>query len=90
MLDLSAAFDTVDHKTQKDRFHYRFGIRGEGIAWLGSAYLLERLKSKFSTLITNVLLTARNHVVYDMYTTSLTKVIKQHNVLVYNFNADDA
>ena len=41
LLDLSAAFDTVDHIILLDRLHRRFGIKGKAIAWLHS-YLLER------------------------------------------------
>ena len=67
-----------------------FGYQ-RSIAWLRSAYLLERLKlSEFSILITNVLHSSLlGTMLYNMYTTSFTKVIKQHNV-VYHFNADDA
>ena len=43
MLDLSAAFDTVDYKTLMDRLHHRFDIKGEAIYWLCSAYLSEKL-----------------------------------------------
>lgn len=45
--------------------------------------------SEFSILITNVLHSSLLGTMLYMYTTSFTKVIKQHNV-VYHFNADDA
>ena len=38
LLDLSAAFDTVDYKLLLDRLHRRFGITGKAIAWLRSYF----------------------------------------------------
>lgn len=41
MLDVSAAFDTVDHSTILTRLERKFGIRGVCLDWLGS-YLTNR------------------------------------------------
>ena len=38
MLDLSAAFDTVDHKLLFNRFEQSFGIQGEAREWLRSYF----------------------------------------------------
>ncbi len=43
MLDLSAAFDTVDYKILLSRLSSWFGIRGKALSWLES-YLTERLQ----------------------------------------------
>ncbi|PIK42871.1 putative neutral ceramidase C [Apostichopus japonicus] len=41
MLDLSAAFDTLDHKTMLQRFEYTFGVTGDALSWM-SSYLCDR------------------------------------------------
>ncbi len=43
MLDLSAAFDTVDHKILLSRLSSRFGIHVKALSWLES-YLTDRLE----------------------------------------------
>ncbi len=43
MLDLSAAFDTVDHKILLSKLSSRLSIRGKALSWLKS-YLTDRLQ----------------------------------------------
>src|SRR6218665_2125839 len=38
LLDISAAFDTVDHRIMADVLHRRFDIRGDALAWFVSYF----------------------------------------------------
>ena len=96
LLDLSAAFDTVDHKISLDRLHRRFGIKGKAIAWLRS-YPLER---KQFVCVDNKRSSSRDltcgvpqgsvlgPLLYTMHTAPLAEVIKHHD-MAYHFYADD-
>ena len=43
LLDLSAAFDTIDHSILLERLHTTFGISGSALQWLRS-YILDRFQ----------------------------------------------
>lgn len=97
LLDLSAAFDTIDHQILFDRLATRLGITGTALAWFQS-YLSQRSSAVF---INN---TSSSHssftcgvpqgsvlgpIIFTLYTSPLADIIKSHG-LEYHFYADDS
>jgi hypothetical protein len=97
LLDLSAAFDTIDHQILLDRLSSWFGLNGTVLAWFKS-YLSDRVQSvkigstlsepttlKFGVPQGSVL----GPILYSMYTSPLSNVISAYDNLKYHFYADD-
>ena len=96
LLDLSAAFDTIDHATLPDRLSDWYGISGQAQIWF-SSYLQNRLQSvkikdTFSDKVTlsygvpqgSVL----RPVLFTLYTTPLSAIISSFDINHYLY-ADD-
>ena len=96
LLDLSAAFDTIDHGLLLNRMEKRFQICGSALAWFKS-YLSDRAQSvqiencrsdpialNFGVPQGSVL----GPILFSLYTSPLGDIVRQHQ-LDHHFYADD-
>ena len=96
LLDLSAAFDTIDHDILIKRLHSTFGFSGTVLDWFKS-YLCDRtqcvvngdFKSETLPLLYGVPQgSVLGPILYTLYTTPIASIIKKYN-LNYHMYADD-
>src|SRR5690349_3253103 len=99
MLDLSAAFDTIDHDILLERLSAWFGIHGSVLSWF-SSYLMDRTLSvkvhEYSSSPTNLKYgvpqgsqgSVFGSILFNLYTTPLSSLISCHS-LDYDLFADD-
>ena len=84
-MDLSAAFDTVDHSILLSRLRDHFGVNGTAVAWFES-YLTSLLPRSLERGVPQG--SVLGSLLYLLYTSLIADIIKFHN-LQYHLHADD-
>ena len=96
-LDLSAAFDTIDHNILLHRLQHDFGLSGTVLDWF-SSYLSGRIQSVSVHSHTSVPVSVScgvpqgsvlGPILFVLYTTPLSAVIERHSILHHSY-ADDS
>ena len=96
MLDLSAAFDTIDHKTLLHRLEHMFGIAGKPLkrmtSYLSGRHQTLTIDGKLSEPVLMNFSVPQGSVLgpkfHTMYTTPIGAICKKYG-LEYHFYADD-
>ena len=95
-LDLSAAFDTIEHSTLLQRLIYSFGVTGTALSWI-KCYLTDRNQSvcigQYSSPVVPCSVgvpqgSVLGPLLFSIYTSSIAAVAQSHGVLQQQY-ADD-
>ena len=97
LLDLSAAFDTIDHTILLDRLNGYYGISELALGWFKSYLSGRTLSVKVGSTLSNPV--ALQHgvpqgsvlgpILFSLYTNPISSIIQSHSSINYHFYADD-
>ena len=96
LLDLSAAFDTVDHDILLQRLHLQFGFDGEALRWIRSFLTNRTQQVRFNGTLSEVAGldcsvpqgSALGPLLFLLYTAGLFDIIEQRGLTAHSY-ADD-
>ena len=96
LLDLSAAFDTIDHSLLYDCFHDWFGLDGTVLSWIKSYLSNHKQKIKIGDSFSEAVIlpfgvpqgSVLGPLLFTLYTSPLSEVISKFKV-THHLYADD-
>ena len=96
LLDMSAAFDCVDHKLLLQRLEHRFGLTGDVLRWVTSF-----LKDRTQVIFNNGSFSSKKELDYgvpqgsvlgpllfSLYTADLKAILESHNFRIHQYVDD--